>query len=74
MTIKFYDVSIEAVRDATQDDFDRLWSGNEQKHEDIAELQALLNEHGIELPAGMKPRRSVKADSHWRDVQKPNDA
>ena len=58
MTIKFYDVSIEATRDATQADFDMLVRYQIEKAADIYKLQQLLDEHAIPLPEGMKRRQA----------------
>ena len=56
MAIRFYDVSIEATRDATQADFDMLVGYQIEKAADIYKLQQLLDQHGIPLPDGMKRR------------------
>jgi hypothetical protein len=57
VTIKFYDVAIEATRDATQADFDMLVRYQIEKAADIYDLQQLLDRHGIPLPEGMKRRQ-----------------
>ena len=56
MTIRFYDDADEAMRDATQADFDLMWKHNEEKLKDLVILQDLLAQHGIPLPPGMRRR------------------
>ena len=54
--IRFYDMSVEATREAIQDDWDMLWRQVERKHREICELQAVMRQHGIPLPTGHRDR------------------
>ena len=42
MTIKFYDVNIEAIRDATQGDWDLLWERVKTKNKELYEARQIL--------------------------------
>ena len=57
--IVFYDVEIEAIREATQVDWDQLIWHAKRMHEDMAVLQRLLEANGIAVPDGVRRREAV---------------
>jgi len=49
-------MSVEATREATQDDWNLLWRQVERKHREICELQAVMRARDIPLPDGHRDR------------------
>lgn len=54
--IVHYDFVSDEFRVMTQEDWDNLYTGAHRIYEECIRLQALLREHGIPLPVGIKDR------------------